>query len=165
MQTEQSDVARDQKLAKSAIEAGDCTVLGSCFRASMLMEMEAGPKRIDEIREGDLVATRDQHDPEGPIEYKRVVAVYRRTGKVMEVVADGQIIGTTSEHPFYKLENAWVEASALSAGDFIRTKAGWAKVDEVRDTGLFEAVYNVQVEDHHTLLRDGGRLGLKCLGA
>jgi len=42
-------------------------VASSCFTARMLMRTAEGKKRVDSIRVGDLVWSRDEHDPYGTL--------------------------------------------------------------------------------------------------
>ncbi len=74
-----------------------------------------------------------------------------RTGNVLHLHVDGQLIRTTPEHPFYVFRKGWTQAGALVEGDWISTLAGgWVVVEELYDTGLFEAVYNLRVAEDHT---------------
>lgn len=96
------------------------------------------------------MAARNEFDPTGPIEYKRVEAKFIRTGRILEVVVNGRDIGTTLEHPFDRKDSGWVPASVLHTGDEVRTKDGWVAIDEIRDIGVYETVYNIRVAEHHT---------------
>ena len=78
-----------------------------------------------------------------------------RTGRILELVAKSTVIATTPEHPFHPRDKGWTEASNLHYGDEIRTKDGWVTIEEIRDTGLYETVYNVRVADFHTYFVGG----------
>jgi intein/homing endonuclease len=63
----------------------------------------------------------------------------------------GQVIRTTAEHPFYAHEKGWVNANQLAVGDWLLAENGhWLILDDLLDTGEYEAVYNCRVADHHT---------------
>lgn len=110
-----------------------------------------GFKRIDEITLDDEVASRNEFDPNGPVEWKRVEELFVRSGFLLHVHIQGQVIETTSEHPFYEYNKGWVDAARLEPGDRVATLDGqWATVDEVYDSGEFETVYNLRVADFHT---------------
>jgi Pretoxin HINT domain/DNA/RNA non-specific endonuclease len=138
-----------------ASEAGQCGLLTGCFRADARLQTSEGWRRVDEIRAGERVAARNEADPDGAIEWKPVEAKFERTGRILELVANGQEIGTTPEHPFYVRGKGWAEAGALHAGDEVRTQDGWVEIEEVRDTGLYEKVYNIRVADFHTYFVGG----------
>jgi hypothetical protein len=44
----------------------------------------------------------------------------------------------------------WTPLAEIRAGDWIRTDEGWVEVNAVEDTGRYETVYNLRVEDYHT---------------
>lgn len=63
---------------------------------------------------------------------------------------DDHVIGTTAEHPFYVRGKGWTAAGQLKEGDLIRTIDGWVPVKKIEDSGRYETVYNLAVEDHRT---------------
>ena len=75
---------------------------------------------------------------------------YRLKGGGWETVMPERVIGTTHEHPFYSQERGWTPAGELRPGEMIRTEDGWVPVKSVEDTGRYETVYNLRVEDYHT---------------
>ncbi len=106
---------------------------------------------IEDIRAGDVVLSRDEHDPHGAAVGKVVEEVFVRLGPVWEILIAGRVIGTTQEHPFYAWEKGWVAARELAAGDTLLCEDGvWRSVDGVRDTGDVQTVYNLRVADFHT---------------
>jgi Pretoxin HINT domain len=148
-------ITADLNQVAGASEAGQCGLLTGCFRADARLQTSEGWRRVDEIRPGERVAARDEADPDGAIEWKQVEAKFERTGRILELVANGQEIRTTPEHPFYVRGKGWTDAGALHAGDEVRTQDGWVEIEEVRDTGLYEKVYNVRVADFHTYFVGG----------
>jgi hypothetical protein len=119
----------------------------------MLLRWAGGKKRADEVMLGDLLWTRDEDDPDGPLELKRVQAVFVRLAPIWHVeLADGQVLRTTMEHPFW-VENrrSWQAVYELREGNLLRTEDGrLVAVSSVQDTGVWERVYNWEVEDCHT---------------
>jgi len=76
---------------------------------------------------------------------------FERTGRILHLhLANGFVIRTTPEHPFYIENEDWTEAAALQPGNQLRTASGWIEVTEVFDTGEYEKVYNVRVAEYHT---------------
>ncbi len=79
---------------------------------------------IEDIRAGDVVLSRDEHDPHGAAVGKVVEEVFVRLGPVWEILIAGRVIGTTQEHPFYAWEKGWVAARELAAGDTLLCEDG-----------------------------------------
>ena len=60
-------------------------------------------------------------------------------------------IEATDVHRFYSLDREeWVELSALSAGERLRTRSGALAVAEVRRRSSVQQVFNIEVEGEHT---------------
>jgi hypothetical protein len=115
-----------------------------------------GHKPIEQFRVGDLVLSRDESLPEGPVEAKVVEALFVRTGRVLHVHAGGEVIATTGKHPFFVHGKGWVQASLLQAGDeLVGHDLTRTPVEEVFDTGLCATVYNLRVADYHTYFVGG----------
>ncbi len=126
-------------------------VASSCFTGRMLMRTAEGKKRVDAIREGDLVWSRDENDPYGKLMLKAVLATFVRVAPIWAVKIPGQTIETTAEHPFWVYGRGWIPAKMLEVGDLFITDAGLlVTVEGVEDTGRVETVYNFLVEDFHT---------------
>jgi hypothetical protein len=124
----------------------------SCFTAEMLLLWQYGKKRADTIVADDLLWSRDEHDPDGPLVLKRVLSVMVRTAQIWHMGVSGQVLRTTGEHPFW-VENRgeWVATQELRVGDVVRTDAGeLLSVEGVETTAKWERVYNWEIEDYHT---------------
>ncbi len=122
-----------------------------CFVAGTPIRTPTGWIPIQEIRVADLVLSRSQDDPEGPLEAKVVEEVFIRSGMVFNIRIKDKEIGTTAEHPFYVYNRGWVPAGELSVGDFLCCEDGeWRAVDDVQDTRKILTVYNLRVAEHHT---------------
>ena len=130
--------------------------LGKCFVAGTMVHTKDGLKPIEEIQEGDLVASRDEAT--GEISWKPVVQLFVNENKpvISVTFADekGKLeeIGATPEHPFWvPAQKAWVEAAKLKEGDEV--------VNIYNDTLVVKSLvhalerqttYNFEVEDYHT---------------
>lgn len=115
-----------------------------------------GPRPIEQLREGELVLTRDEDDAEAPLVARVVERVYERTGRVLWLEARGQRIGTTPEHPFWAVGRRWTQAGALGRSDLLLGDDGQVvAVEGVEDSGCYAPVYNVQVADCHTYFVSG----------
>ena len=134
-----------------AAAGATCFFGQACFAAGVPLRTPDGSKPVEDFREGDLVLSRDEHDPTGPVEAKRVEAVFRRTAPKWGLRAGQQTIWTTPEHPFYVLGKGWTQVAEMRAGDRLDTEDGLGvTVEFVRDTGEWVPVYNLRVADHHT---------------
>ncbi len=125
----------------------------SCFPAGTPLRTPAGSKPIEQFQVGDVLLSRDEHNAAGPVETKTVQDVFIRQSLVLALQIDGRIIRTTAEHPFWVEGKGWHCAKELAPGDRLVTLRGEGEtvlVEEVRDTGESETVYNLQVADHHT---------------
>ena len=129
-----------------------CALLNAgCFAAGTRLWTPDGYRNVEAIRPGDLVFSRDEHRPDGPIEAKAVEQVFRRFTEVIHLHVGGQVIRTTDEHPFYVYNRGWVAVAELAAGMYLLTASGdWKRVEEVYRTGELEVAYNLRVVDHHT---------------
>ena len=122
-----------------------------CFAAGTPLRTPDGSCNIEDIRAGDLVLSRDEHRPDGLVVAQTVEEVFVREGLVWHLRVGGRVIRTTAEHPFYRAGDGWVACHDLRAGDRLLTEDGaWAAVEDVRDTGAWETVYNLRVADFHT---------------
>lgn len=125
--------------------------LAACFAAGTPLLTPYGSQPVESFKPGDLLLSRDEGTPEGPVEIKAVEEVFVRTGRVLNLHIGGQVIRTTPEHPFWVRGKGWVEAGGLVAGDALVGYDGqWVTVEEVYDTGEYETVYNLRVADFHT---------------
>ena len=127
-------------------------MFGACFTGDMLLLCEGGKKRAGAIQEGDLLWSRDEHDPDGPLVLKRVLRRFERTAKIWHVRVADQVLRTTLEHPFWVANRqVWLSVGELRVGDVVRTDAGaLLAVEAIEDSGEWERVYNWEIEDYHT---------------
>jgi hypothetical protein len=121
----------------------------------------SGWRWIDEITTDDEVLSRDEHDPSGPLAWKKVEETFERVGLVLELEVGGRTIGTTAEHPFYVLSKGWTAAGELKPGDRIvgLDPRESVAVTALRLTGRQEKLYNLRVADYHTYFVGGSTWG------
>jgi hypothetical protein len=123
----------------------------TCFAVGTPLLTPDGSKPIEQFKVGDLVLSRDENTPEGPVEAKMVVEVLVRTGRILHVHVGGQVIRTTSEHPFWVQGKGWLSAGFLRPGNLLSSHDGqWVAVEEVYESRDCETVYNLQISDYHT---------------
>jgi hypothetical protein len=125
--------------------------LKACFAAGTPLLTPNGSRAVEEFRRGDELLSRSEFDPGGPVASRRVEKVFVRTARVLHLHVGRQVIRTTAEHPLYVGGRGWVPAGELQPGDCLLSHDGqWVSVEECFDTGLYERVYNVQIEEYHT---------------
>ena len=132
-----------------------------CFVAGTKVHTADGLKNIEEIRVGDVVVSRSEHDPSGDNSLRRVtdlfvthpkrlLTVRYRTGDTVE-----ELTGTAT-HPFFVREQAgFVPAEELKVGwHFSLVDGQEATIEEIRETvaeeGASFTTYNFSVEEEHT---------------
>jgi hypothetical protein len=62
----------------------------SCFTGDMLVDMEGGKKRADEIQAGDRIWSRNEYEPDGPLALKEVEEVFVRVAPILNLRVGGQ---------------------------------------------------------------------------
>jgi hypothetical protein len=99
-----------------------------------------------------MVLARNELEPHGPLELKRVEELFTRTSPIIELEIGGQKIGTTEEHPFYvPAREAFVPARELQVGDQLVSHDGQLlRTDAIQSTLQIATVYNLRVADYHT---------------
>ena len=122
----------------------------ACFAAGTPIPVEHGCKAIEQIREGDVVLMRNEHDPVAPPIKGRVLSTFSTTAPVWELRAGGQALRTTAGHPFWVRGKGWTAAVDLRPGQELRTDTDWVVVEDVCETGESATVYNFEVEGEHT---------------
>ncbi|UCA62219.1 hypothetical protein KB553_20420 [Chryseobacterium rhizoplanae] len=120
-----------------------------CFTEGTLVAVETGSKKIEDIKEGDLVWSYNEET--GKKELKKVVALSRNTSSsLVKIAVNGTEITCTPEHPFYVNGN-WVEAKDLTRGILLTTLDGkTSPVESIKFLDEKVKVYNFEVEGNHT---------------
>jgi hypothetical protein len=94
-----------------------------------------GSKLIEQFQPGDWVLSRSEFDPDGPLTAKVVEAVFKRVGRILHLHVGGQVIRTTTEHPFWVHNRGWVPASLLKVGDLLVSHDGQLMpIEDLLDT-------------------------------
>ena len=136
------------QLAKSREKIGK----NVCFTAGTKIHTEKGFKNIEKIRAGDFVWSENPETKEKALKQVKKIFV-REKDSIVRLAINGEVIETTSEHPFYVEGKGWIAAGELTAGTEVRLEDGSAGiVTEKEDIQLEEpvTVYNFEVEDYHT---------------
>lgn len=134
----------------------------ACFVAGTPIHTRDGLKAIEQIRVGDMVWSRSEHDV-GDASWRKVTE-WAPTGeqKIYEVsveARDGraETYRTTEMHPFWVETGGadgtggFIAASLLKAGESVRLVDGSAaRITSVTSTQVIEPVYNFSVEGWHT---------------
>jgi hypothetical protein len=120
---------------------------------------------IQDVTVGQEVLTRDQNDPDGPLQEQTVTALYQHTAYAIENVsirdASGSLetIQSTTEHPYFVSGSGWTGASQLVAGEqLIEPDGSLASVVSATMTAEPQGVtvYNFQVANDHTYFVNDG---------
>jgi hypothetical protein len=126
----------------------------ACFTAGtpLVVDLEGNSKPIEEIQVGEMVLARNEFEPHGPLELKRVEELFTRTSPIIELEIGGQKIGTTDEHPFYvPAREAFVPTRELQVGDQLVSHDGrLLRIDAIHSSLQIATVYNLRVADYHT---------------
>ncbi len=95
--------------------------------------------------------SREELNPEGPVEPLLVSETFVRVSPVLRLKIGGREIRPTGEHPFYVPGRGWRMAGRLRPGDVVLTMSGEPMaVEAVADTGEVVTVYNFRVAAYHT---------------
>ncbi|MBI1830008.1 MAG: hypothetical protein HYR84_00995 [Planctomycetes bacterium] len=125
--------------------------LTNCFTAETPVLTKRGWIPFAELAVWDEVASRDENNPDGPVEFKAVEETFRTVAPIWHLHVGGQVIRTTDEHPFYVKDHGWTAAKDLQEGDLLPGHDGrWTPVEEVLDAGYEDVVYNCRIADYHT---------------
>lgn len=144
----------------AAIPAGFAGRLFPCFPAGTPILTPAGSTPIEQLRAGDLVLSRDEHNVHGPVEAKVIEETFVRHGEIYELRVGGRLIEVTPEHPLFVAGRGWTPVGEVVAGDRLSAidgasrlplgPEGWLVVESNESTGRYDTVYNFRVADHHT---------------
>jgi hypothetical protein len=122
-----------------------------CFAAGTPLLTPEGSKPVEQFKPGDLVLSRDEWDPSGPAEPKRVEEVFTATAAVVDLHAGGQVIRTTAEHLFWVRGRGWTAVADFEPGyELVGHDGQRTRIDRVSEVGGVVAVYNMRIADHHT---------------
>jgi RHS repeat-associated protein len=89
----------------------------NCFVAGTPVQTAGGAKPIEEVRAGDVVASADPAQPDGPALRQEVARTFERTAaEVVDIRVGRETITATPEHPFWVVGAGWTEAGELRRG-------------------------------------------------
>jgi hypothetical protein len=127
----------------------------ACFVAGTLVHTSEGLKPIESLVGGELVLAR--HEASGMLAYRRVVGTrvtpHQPILRLAAWSAEGrrEVLRTTAEHPFRVKDQGWKAAQLLQAGDvLVDCEDRPLAVESLVQEGVFETVYNIEVEAFHT---------------
>ena len=113
----------------------------SCFAAGTPILTPNGATAIEKLRPGDLVLSRSEADPGGPVEARAVEQVFERYSVLTHLTVGGHLIVATGEHPFYVKTRGWISAAALREGDELSSADGiWTKVQKMSSSTVTAVV-------------------------
>jgi RHS repeat-associated protein len=128
----------------------------SCFAAGTPILTVDGAKPIEEIRIGDLVLSRPEHDSDAPVVPRRVLNLFQNTSQLTSIHLKGRRIYTTFEHPFWVEGHGWLAAGRIEKGALLVGAEGErTAVDAIEIHVASAPVYNLHVEDCHTYFVGG----------
>ncbi len=123
----------------------------ACFAAGTPLLTPVGSRPIEELQIDDLVLSRDEYNPEGPVVARRVVKLFQNYSPLLDVHVGRHAIRTTAEHPFWVIGKGWTDAHQIVIGDLLLGADGECTAVEAIDGPKEPAhVYNVEVEEYHT---------------
>lgn len=119
-----------------------------CFVAGTLVTMADGTrKRIEDVKEGDKVKTRNEASGKDEIGTVKQTFVRHVDKTYLLTLSTGEQIETTDEHPFYVPNSGFVQAKQLAVGTSIVTRAGPSvQVKSIQVKKQPAVVYNFEVE-------------------
>ncbi|MFC8593245.1 polymorphic toxin-type HINT domain-containing protein [Streptomyces atroolivaceus] len=146
------DALKDGRAARRTV--GCLTGAAHSFPASTKVLTADGTSRpIEEIRTGDLVtATNPATNETGPRTVTRTIHTPDDRNFTDVTLADGSTLTSTSHHPYWSQnDQMWKSASALRAGDTLRTpRNSTTAITNVQDRRGLQDAYDLTVDDLHT---------------
>jgi hypothetical protein len=132
------------------------TACRCCFAGGTLVVTQSGLRPIEDIAEGELVASRDEET--GEIAWKPVTALFvfddDRITYLLTLVDDEgreQSFEVTDNHPFYVEGEGWVDSIDLKPGMRVpRYEGGFLTVVSITSLNRSPVTYNFEVEGFHT---------------
>lgn len=127
----------------------------ACFVAGTLVETDTGLKPIEQLRNGDLVWSRN--DSNFNYEYSAVIGTKQTENQVIhKIIVKNEenledTIFTTEEHPFWIKDKGWLKAALLLSGMKLLDRNN--RIIEVLSherLAYTDTVYNIEVENTHT---------------
>jgi hypothetical protein len=137
------------------------TFHNSCFARGTPVRTRDGRRPIETLRVGDQVLSQDAAT--GALSFQPVLVVYHNPPQpILRVELDnGETLGASAYHRFWRAGLGWAMARELKEGDLLRTLGGLARVVSVT-AGPTEPLFNLDVDggrtyfvgQHDTLVHD-----------
>ena len=123
-----------------------------CFAAGTPIQTPDGDVPIEDIKAGDLVLSRNEHDENGPVQNKVVEETFSGEAEIWELVIEGRRLRVTELHRFFVLGKGWTSVGDMTVGDLLSSTDNehWLTAESIVATGEIEPVYNFRVADYHT---------------
>ncbi|MFI6744501.1 polymorphic toxin-type HINT domain-containing protein [Nonomuraea sp. NPDC050451] len=127
---------------------------------TLVLMADGSRKPIEDVRVGDEVVATDPAS--GETKAKKVTALINSSGmkNLVEITITAEVGGkvdlqsviATAGHPFWVPPlRAWVDATYLQPGTWLRTSAGtWIQITDVKRWTGQQSVHNLSVDDIHT---------------
>ncbi|MFC1767320.1 Hint domain-containing protein [Candidatus Margulisiibacteriota bacterium] len=132
--------------------------ISSCFVAGTKIYTPGGFKNIETISAGDTVYSYN-FSKNAVFEAKVTASHARTSNKIYTIIAGGNVVKVTGEHPFYVVGRDWVKVSDLVIGDKIKTMyGGMAAVTGISSTAGPVTVYNISVDSEQNYFVTSGGL-------
>jgi type II secretory pathway pseudopilin PulG len=129
---------------------------GGCFVAETKVLMADNSETfIKDLKVGDMVMSFDKTKDNAPLEPKRVSHVFEMDKKQTYVLNDTRVTGTHK----YKTTKGMVAVADLKIGDELIKADGSTEKVTKHELSTVEPVYNFTVEDYHSYVADGNRVG------
>jgi len=145
--------------------AGGHFVAGAagCFSGQTLVRVPDGKRRIDELKQGDLVLS---FDDRGQIHEAQIlkVHVHENEAIVRYLIWGNKVLDATPNHWVLNQFNAFVEIGTLGPDDCLVDESGHLRPIVSRHAIGNDTVYNLTVEGHHTFIAGGIRVHNAGLG-
>ena len=131
-----------------------------CFAKGTPVLTPDGETPIEEIKAGDYVMSRDEHNVAGKVEPMMVEQTFHGRAEVLELQIEDKKIRTTTEHPFFVKDRGWTKAGDLQPGDLLSSDLGsWIELQDVNVVEGTHDIYNFRVDRHHTYFVGGREFG------
>ncbi|THA72953.1 sugar-binding protein [Streptomyces sp. A0958] len=151
----------DGGAGKAGESSGSCSVANSFVPGTKVVMADGSTKAIEDVKVGDKVLATDPETGRKTVE--TVTAEIKGEGlkHLVKVTVDTDgdrgdetaSVTATDGHPFWvEALDAWIDATDLKAGEWLRTSAGtYVQITAVeRWTAAGETVHNLTVRDTHT---------------
>src|SRR5262249_44520593 len=132
-------------------DLGVALYMQSCFAARTPILTPDGFKFIEDLKVGDLVLSRSEFDPEGPVEAKVVEEVFVNFAPLVAVHVGGRIINTTAPHAFFVRAKGWTRVADLQLNDLLcGSNERNQLVEQIIYQDEMATVYNLRIREFHT---------------